>query len=122
MATCALRSNGTLLPWVQVEVTRTPFFVGERKRMASNQLRSAGEWKMRLSYVGGPLTEAELTTWRNAHPKTGSFTHVDELGTSRTVQLMGFEEKIVESVPTNTAVLGSSGTTKYEVAVEVEEV
>ena len=115
MATLAIVSNGTTI-YPELPIDRTPVLVAEDRRMVNGQLRrSYRAEKMRLSYRRGGLSEAERTTWVSAHPFSTSFTHVDELGVSRTVVTVRRDEVLEETIV-------ASNASFYVVQVEVEEV
>lgn len=115
MATLAIVSNGSTI-YPELPIDRTPILVTEDRRMVNGQLRRAYRAeKMRLSYQRGGLSEAERSTWVSAHPFSSSYTHVDELGVSRTVVTVRRDEVLEETIV-------ASNASFYLVEVEVEEV
>lgn len=103
---------------------RERFWVGAQKRMASGQLRravDATKWRI-PTYVSEELTEAQLATLRAAITFTGSFTFTDELGTSRTVVLNSWSERIARVVAAVEGATTGTGAIFYVVTIELEEV
>lgn len=120
MATLSIVSNGTALdPKLPIDRRDVPIKSG--RRMVNGQLREAHRaTKKRLAYGREGLTEAERATWAAAHPWGTSYSHTDELGVTRTVVTMAFDDPLTESNPTVDG--GTAGATYYDVSVEVEEV
>jgi len=115
VATLAIVSNGSTI-YPELPIDRARVIVAEDRRMVNGQLRRAYRAeKLRISYRRGGLTEAERTTWVSAHPLSTSYTHTDELGTSRTVVTIRCDEVLEETIV-------ASNASFYLVEVEVEEV
>ena len=122
MATLSLVSNGYALA-PALPINRSDVLIADEQRMTNGQLRRALKGtgaKKRLSYGRPGLSEAERAIWVLAHPWTTSYSHTDELGVTRTVVTMAFEDTLSESKPSVEG--GSTGATYYDVTVEVEEV
>lgn len=120
MATLSIVSNGTALD-PKLPIDRSDVPVADDRRMVNAQLRRAFRAKKkRLAYGREGLTEAERAQWEAAHPWNTSYSHTDELGVTRTVMTMAFEDPLSESLPTVDG--GTTGATFYDVRVEVEEV
>lgn len=119
MATLTIIANGvTLDPQPEFPIEREDLPIGESKRHRSGQLRQALiATKKRLRYGATDLTEAQRALWLSAHPWGASYSHVDELGVTRTVITVSRRDPVSASEPT------SVGTPAfYDVEVEVEEV
>lgn len=108
-------SNGfTLLP-VTPSIRHERELVIEEERMASGMLRRVFRGVREIiSYEHDDLTEAELTTWLNAHPTNTSYTHTDELNVTRTV--------VTESIQYAADRSTSTTDRRYMIAVTVKEV
>lgn len=115
MATLAIVSNGTTI-YPELPIDRPVIVIADDQRMLNGQLRRAYRTvKQRLAYQRGGLSEAERTTWITAHPLNASFSHTDELGTTRTVVTVRRDEILEETIVASNAAF-------YLVQVEVEEV
>lgn len=108
-------SNGfTLLP-VSPSIRHDRELVIEEERMASGMLRRVFRGvKEIISYEHDDLSEAELTTWLNAHPTNTSYTHIDELNVTRTVVTESIEYAVDRNVSTTER--------RYVISVTVKEV
>lgn len=103
---------------------RERFWVGTQKRMASGQLRravDATKWRV-PTYVSEELSAAQLAALRAAIGYGSSFTLTDELGTSRTVVLNSWSERVVRVEPTVEGAATGTGDVYYVVTIELEEV
>ena len=67
-----------------------------------------------ITYEHDDLSEADKGTWETAHPFNTSYTHVDELGVSRTV--------ITTARTFNVNRMTSNSTYRYSAQITVEEV
>jgi len=112
-----MTSNGTAID-PALPVVREDILVADDQRMLNGQLRRVYRAvKKRLAYGRRHLTEAQRTSWLAAHPLTVSYTHVDELGTSRTVVTTKRSDTLIRTQP------GVAGTPAfYDIQIEVEEV
>lgn len=117
MATLVIVSNGTNLS-PELPITRQDILVGEDTRMLNGQLRRAYRaTKKRLAYGRRHVTESERTGWLAAHPLNTSYTHVDELGVTRTVVTVARSDDLIRTQP-----LAAGTPAYYDIQVEVEEV
>ena len=115
MATLVITSNGTAI-YPELPIDRQQVIIEETNRMLNGQLRRAYRAaKMRMRYSIGGLSEAERTTWVNAHPLNTSYTHTDEFGVTRTVVTTRRDEILEETIV-------ASNASFYRIEVEVEEV
>ncbi len=86
MGQSAIVSNGYSITPLATTISHTPILIGSDRRMLGGNLRRVYRAvKESIRYEHDNLTEAEKGTWETAHPLNTSFTHVDELGVSRTM-------------------------------------
>jgi hypothetical protein len=108
-------SNGFTLYPVTTSIRHDRELVVEDERMASGMLRRVFRGvKEIISYEHDDLSEADLTTWLNAHPVNTSYTHTDELNVTRTVVTDRIEYAVDRNVSTTER--------RYVIAVTVKEV
>ncbi|NJO81669.1 MAG: hypothetical protein HC828_02120 [Blastochloris sp.] len=122
MANCRIISNSiTIYPALPIDREDIP--IEEGRRMVNGQLRVEHIGvKKRIAYRHGNLSEADRTSWINAHPWNTSFIHTDELGTTRTMKVVSRRDPLIRTVPAVNGGTNTTGPATYTVEVELEEV
>jgi hypothetical protein len=86
MGQSVIVSNGQNITPLAPSITHDTVMIGSDRRMLGGNMRRVYRAvKEVISYTHDDLSEAEKGTWETAHPFNTSYTHVDELGVSRTV-------------------------------------
>jgi hypothetical protein len=89
MGASSITSNGQTITPLATSITHDTVMIGSDRRMLGGNLRRVYRAaKEIITYTHDDLTEAQKGTWETAHPLNTSYTHVDELGVSRTVVTM----------------------------------
>lgn len=115
MGQSAVVSNGQNIYPLATSIAHNTVMIGSDRRMLGGNMRRVYRAvKEVITYTHDDLSEADKGTWETAHPLNVSYTHVDELGVSRTVLTM--ERSF------NVNRMTSNSAYRYSAQIRVEEV